>query len=861
MADIGERLGGDDLNISIDQPLRIIIGGPPHSGKSTLMNLLEDRFQYYQIPVQLLDLDLSAPTPLKTGFTEQREKRKWTSSLADEAKSMFEQAEGVQVVLGDSVGLISEINEIISQPADVAILLVSGGHGDYDTTYRKVVRKWKEYYEDIRKPLLVVLRSTMNPADESMFDPRDNYGVIAGLDRDAYQSKVISGHYQYTGEYPTNACLEGIVFEIAQSFDLKVRSATDPDHLAILNQKWPDLKDKKTWTPPSDSMLGGIERAYFDERGRVPADQRAEAFGAEGREPVWVKTFLEERRAFDGSPKSRTWVEGYFSSYDAAMKDAKEEEDSYRQDYRYVKLFEKDGMIRIDVSDKQTTTITYQEFKKLGAEYYTKYYLPNRLAPEVGDEAMFEGGEIRITAMERNPDVIFYTYLDEDGKSDGFIHTRDKAKFVDRWTPFPMEKDTVILSNYGDKDDLSFKEWADQEMLTHGKKESFDDWLNDELSHHGDNMTLQDWGQHELDSHYERYGADSFDLETHSGHEVQWDDGSFYMTFKEPIDGYGEVNGYWYGGANQSPDEISLDVEPAWNEETDEEYDVPSLYIQVDEVEHYGIRNHNMTVSPDGSGVRASRELLDAIQEGLEGMVADHDDKTVVSREYRAENMARFEIMPSVHVEGIGIVSGPLVREYSYLTGGRIDDYDIYDDDAAEEIMSIPANDPRFPLQEGELELIEAMVYGHSHPRINDSWGELNEDGMFWASKVMETLSNYQAYAAEDNLKALKAIYNPYIGKQVRFITKYGLDKDDMFVDIETIHSIDWDGGEDEYDEPVFLNKEGDRWMTLDYVKENLVENKEAEEKIHSQLMIGSLIGLGAGLWAVNRFKESREEK
>ena len=95
----------------------------------------------------------------------------------------------------------------------------------------------------------------------------------------------------------------------------------------------------------------------------------------------------------------------------------------------------------------------------------------------------------------------------------------------------------------------------------------------------------------------------------------------------------------------------------------------------------------------------------------------------------------------------------------------------------------------------------------------------------------------------------------------MRFITKYGLDKDDMFVDIETIHSIDWDGGEDEYDEPVFLNKEGDRWMTLDYVKENLVENKAAEGKIHSQLMIGSLIGLGAGLWAVNRFKESREER
>ena len=236
-----------------------------------------------------------------------------------------------------------------------------------------------------------------------------------------------------------------------------------------------------------------------------------------------------------------------------------------------------------------------------------------------------------------------------------------------------MEKDTVILSNYGDKDDLSFKEWADQEMLTHGKKESFDDWLNDELSHHGDNMTLQDWGQHELDSHYERYGAE-------------------------------------------------------------------------------------------------------------------------------------FEIMPSVDVEGIGIVSGPLVREYSHLTGGRIDSYDIYDDDAAEEIISIPANDPRFPLQDGELELIEAMVYDYPHPRINDSWGELNEDGMFWASVVMDTLSNYQPYAAEmANWSGRPKTSKPYRGL------------------------------------------------------ESKTRKRIKQEAAYSQMMIGSLIGLGAGLWAVSRWKENQE--
>ena len=61
------------------------------------------------------------------------------------------------------------------------------------------------------------------------------------------------------------------------------------------------------------------------------------------------------------------------------------------------------------------------------------------------------------------------------------------------------------------ENDLTFKEWADQEMMTHGGRESFDDWLDDELKSHGDNISLQDWGHHELDSHYERYGAESFE--------------------------------------------------------------------------------------------------------------------------------------------------------------------------------------------------------------------------------------------------------------------------------------------------------------------------------------------------------------
>ena len=72
-------------------------------------------------------------------------------------------------------------------------------------------------------------------------------------------------------------------------------------------------------------------------------------------------------------------------------------------------------------------------------------------------------------------------------------------------------KDDLRMLKRNAENDLGFKEWADQEMKTHGKKESFDDWLDDELDSHGDDITLEDWGHHELDSHYERYGAESFE--------------------------------------------------------------------------------------------------------------------------------------------------------------------------------------------------------------------------------------------------------------------------------------------------------------------------------------------------------------
>lgn len=73
---------------------------------------------------------------------------------------------------------------------------------------------------------------------------------------------------------------------------------------------------------------------------------------------------------------------------------------------------------------------------------------------------------------------------------------------------------TMILTDlkpltYGfSAESLKFKEWVDQEMMTHGGRESFQDWLDDEVSSHG-NTSLEDWGEHEIASHEARYEAEN----------------------------------------------------------------------------------------------------------------------------------------------------------------------------------------------------------------------------------------------------------------------------------------------------------------------------------------------------------------
>ena len=84
--------------------------------------------------------------------------------------------------------------------------------------------------------------------------------------------------------------------------------------------------------------------------------------------------------------------------------------------------------------------------------------------------------------------------------------------------------------DFGDEFAVEFDDWADQEMMTHGKDVSFQEWADEEGEKHGD-MNLVDWAKDEEESHDERYGAEAETMIGDDGNCVRcgYDEGFDYM--------------------------------------------------------------------------------------------------------------------------------------------------------------------------------------------------------------------------------------------------------------------------------------------------------------------------------------------
>ena len=203
----------------------------------------------------------------------------------------------------------------------------------------------------------------------------------------------------------------------------------------------------------------------------------------------------------------------------------------------------------------------------------------------------------------------------------------DVEIFYERWKDGELtDNETLYLIDMLDNSDSE----KDGERLSHMIR-----WIEDENSEGmGDlRMGIKERFGAENPQLFEAYlnhpsKNDTYTGKTASGHTVQWDDGGFYMTFKNPIDGYTDVSGVWYGGDDMTPS--SFDLEICCNDDSE------GIELNIDGVEAYGIDTNYMGVGED----EVSPQALEAVKEGLNWMLGDYAEETVVERKYKADNQS-----------------------------------------------------------------------------------------------------------------------------------------------------------------------------------------------------------------------------
>ena len=148
------------------------------------------------------------------------------------------------------------------------------------------------------------------------------------------------------------------------------------------------------------------------------------------------------------------------------------------------------------------------------AETYASTPLPRGWAEDVSG---FRAETIASRDAERYESENFYSaslenfYANVFSGSDKDSATTDfNGDVLVSENPDAFDKDEVskMMADY-EADTL--QEWGDQEMMTHGKNVSFENWLQEEVESHGD-VEFMDWAEHEEESHEDRYGAENFEI-------------------------------------------------------------------------------------------------------------------------------------------------------------------------------------------------------------------------------------------------------------------------------------------------------------------------------------------------------------
>lgn len=169
--------------------MKIVIGGPPQSGKSTFTASLiqaireRQRNRPYQLSFSWLPLDVTDNSiavllnPDKD--IDQKRDVEWSIERAEERRAIFE-ARDEQLVIADAPGLITDELQVVIKPADALIILAN-----YEE--RERIDDWREVAESNGMEVFAELTSILEEDLDPEWEERETReGIIRSIEREDF---------------------------------------------------------------------------------------------------------------------------------------------------------------------------------------------------------------------------------------------------------------------------------------------------------------------------------------------------------------------------------------------------------------------------------------------------------------------------------------------------------------------------------------------------------------------------------------------------------------------------------------------------------------------------------------------------